>query len=189
MIITISGLHGTGKSTVGRKVGKELNLKHVSSGELYRDMAKEQGKALKKFNEYAKDHPEVDKALDAKIENMAKEGKDLVIDCQVCWYILDDNVDLKVLLQCGDTTRFRRILKRIREEENENNVHFEQVKADTLQREKNERERYQAIYGIDLGDRQWVRELHDLVIDTTNLPVEGVVDRIIERVEQELDDG
>ena len=46
MIITISGLPGAGKSTVGRLVAEHFKLKHYSVGDLMRQLAKEKKMSL-----------------------------------------------------------------------------------------------------------------------------------------------
>ena len=43
MIITISGLSGSGKSTVSKLLAQELDLQRFDAGQAQRDLAKEKG--------------------------------------------------------------------------------------------------------------------------------------------------
>ena len=46
MLITISGLPGSGKTTVARLVARELGLEHVYAGDIFRRQAEEHGLTL-----------------------------------------------------------------------------------------------------------------------------------------------
>ena len=50
MIITISGFHGTGKSTIAQLLANNLNLKFYSTGYAFRDLAKQMNMKLEEFN-------------------------------------------------------------------------------------------------------------------------------------------
>jgi cytidylate kinase len=62
--ITISGLPGTGKTTVARLLEKRLGLRYVYSGEIFREMAKKYKMSLEEFSEYCETHREIDEELD-----------------------------------------------------------------------------------------------------------------------------
>ncbi|MGV9204963.1 MAG: AAA family ATPase, partial [Promethearchaeia archaeon] len=82
MIITLSGLHGTGKSSVGKKIADNLNYDYYSTGQAFRDLAEEKGFSLEEFSEYVEKNPEIDKQLDQRVKNLAKKGN-IVIDSQL----------------------------------------------------------------------------------------------------------
>ena len=46
LIITMSGPHGTGKSTYAKALAKALNLRYVSAGELFRNLAQQHKMSL-----------------------------------------------------------------------------------------------------------------------------------------------
>ena len=60
MIIIMLGAPGTGKGTVGKLLSSELNIAHVSSGEIFRS--------------YAKKHSELGKQIDSYISQGNLEG-------------------------------------------------------------------------------------------------------------------
>src|SRR5512137_447573 len=115
MLITFSGLHGTGKTTVAKLVAEEFGLKHISTGTVFREMAEEKHMSLVEFSEYAANHHEIDVQLDNKIRNYGLKGN-IVLDGQLCWHFLKKEADWKVLLVCEETTRINRIYNRDREQ-------------------------------------------------------------------------
>ena len=52
MILAISGLHGTGKSTIGRNVAETLGLTYFLAGDAFRELAKIKGMSLEDFSKY-----------------------------------------------------------------------------------------------------------------------------------------
>jgi cytidylate kinase len=180
MLITFAGLHGTGKTTVAKLVATELGLKHVSTGHIFRIMADESGMSLVEFSNYAAGHPEIDNELDRRVKEIGLEG-DVVLDGQLCWYFLKDEADWKILLTCENETRINRILDREREIRGDA-VTIDAIREETYGREGIEQERYKEIYGIDLLDQDFVQGCHDLVIDTTNLSIEQVLEEIMQAI-------
>ncbi|PNX46571.1 MAG: cytidylate kinase, partial [Thermoplasmata archaeon M11B2D] len=54
--ITISGLPGTGKTTIARLLEKHLGLRYVYSGEIFRKLAKKHRMSLEEFGRYCESH-------------------------------------------------------------------------------------------------------------------------------------
>ena len=94
MIVTISGLHGTGKSTIGKLVAHKLGIKYYSTGQAFRDLAKEMNLTLEEFSEHAENNSEIDNKLDNKIDEIAQKGN-IIIDSQLSAYFLKSIADLK----------------------------------------------------------------------------------------------
>jgi cytidylate kinase len=180
MLITFAGLHGTGKTTVAKLLATNLGLKHVSTGQIFRRMADERGMDLVEFSSHAVDHPEIDFELDRRVMAIGLEG-DVVLDGQLCWYFLKDVADWKILLTCDDETRINRIFEREHEYRGDA-VTIDGIREETFGREGIEQQRYKEIYAIDLSDQEFLQENHDLVIDTTNLNAEQVLDEIIQAI-------
>ena len=174
MIITISGKAGSGKSTVTREVAKKLNLKHHSIGDLMRQIAKERNISLIELSREAEKDYSVDKELDKKQIEL-KEQDNFVIDGRLTAFFIP-NADIKVFLDCSDEVRAERILKAGREDEKSKHIDdsIERIK----QREESERKRYKKLYNIDYYDKK----LYDLIIDTTNLSIKEVVEKIMKAV-------
>ena len=67
MILAISGLHGTGKTTVGKLIAEKLGIEYYSTGQAFRDLAREMNLSLEEFTKYVESNPDIDKKLDNKI--------------------------------------------------------------------------------------------------------------------------
>ncbi|HMK83914.1 MAG TPA: AAA family ATPase [Candidatus Bathyarchaeia archaeon] len=174
IIITISGPHGTGKSTYARALAKALELRYVCAGELFRELAHEKTMTLEVFSKYAANNPEVDKLIDERTREEARGGG-VVIDAQLGAWVLKNDADLKLLLVASDEIRFNRIAGRER-------VSFETAKRETLAREQIQRDRYKKYYGIDVTDHT----IYDLKIDTGLQSIEKTKAMIIEAVRRSL---
>jgi len=174
MIITISGKAGSGKSTVAKEVAKKLNLKHYSIGDLMRQIAKERNMSLIELSRLAEKDSSIDTELDRKNIELREEDN-FVIDGRLTAYF-SPYAELKVFLDCKDKVRAERILNDKREEEKSRNINA--LIKTIRQREQSERKRYNNLYNIDCYDKK----LYDLIIDTTNLSVNEVVEKIIKAV-------
>ncbi len=171
MILTISGLHGTGKSTIAKLITEKLGLQYYSTGQAFRDLAQEMNMTLEKFSEYAEKNPEIDKELDSKIIGIARKGN-IIIDSQLSGYILKSIADFKILLICPLEIRIKRMAER-------DNVNYKLKLRETEIREKTELERFKRLYNIDLSDQEEIQDLYDLIIDTENLTIEDVLEKIL----------
>ncbi|MBA7619176.1 MAG: AAA family ATPase [Candidatus Lokiarchaeota archaeon] len=175
MILTISGLHGTGKSTIAKLITEKLGLQYYSTGQAFRDLAQEMNMTLEKFSEYAEKNPEIDKELDSKIIGIARKGN-IIIDSQLSGYILKSIADFKILLICPLEIRIKRMAER-------DNVNYKLKLRETEIREKSELERFKHLYNIDLSDQEEIQDLYDLIIDTENLTIEDVLEKILSTLE------
>ena len=171
MIITISGLHGTGKSTVGKILSERLGVKYYSTGQAFRDLAQEKNMSLKQFTDYVENHPEIDLELDEKIIHIAQQG-DVVIDSQLSGYLLREVADFKILLTCPVEVRIKRMADR-------DHSSIEEKINETVAREKSELERFKTLYNINLEHSEKNRNLYDLIVDTEKLSAREVVEKIL----------
>jgi cytidylate kinase len=169
LVITISGPHGTGKSTYAKPLARALNLRYVSAGEVFRELAKERKMTLEDFSRLAEQDPSVDRMIDERTKRIAKEGG-VVIDAQLAAWMAKDLATAKVLLVAPDETRFKRIAER-------EHVAIAEARKETLAREEIQRRRYKKYYGINAGDLS----IYDLRIDTT-ASIEQTRALVIEKV-------
>ena len=174
MIITISGRAGSGKSTVAKQLAKKLKLKHYSIGDLMRQIAKERNISLNKLSKLAEKDESIDTALDKKNIELREEDN-FVIDGRLTAHFIP-YADLKVFLDCNDNARAERILKDERKEEKSRNI--KELIKKIKQREQSERKRYKNLYNVDYQDKN----LYNLMIDTTDLSVNEVLEEIMEAV-------
>jgi cytidylate kinase len=176
MIITISGLHGTGKSTIGKIIAENLEIQYYSTGQAFRDLANEMSMSLKEFTMFVENNPEIDKRLDNKIKEIAQKGN-IIIDSQLSGYILQSIADFKILLICPLEIRVKRMAER-------DDTIYEEKLTETAMREKSELERFKKLYNIDLSDYAELEEMHDLIINTENLTIEEITNKILSSIKK-----
>lgn len=171
MILTISGLHGTGKSTIGKLIAKKLGIKYYSTGQAFRDLAKEMNLTLEEFTEFVEKNPQIDKKLDNKIVEVAQKGN-VIIDSQLSAYILESIADFKILLTCPLDLRVKRMTER-------DNAVYEDKLKETAIREESELERFKKLYNTDLNDQKKIAKIYDFIIETEYLTVEEICKKIL----------
>jgi len=172
--ITISGLPGSGTTTVAELLQKRLGWKHVNMGKIFRELAEEHRMKLQEFEEYCEEKPQIDREIDKKQEKILKEGN-VILESRLAGWIahLKKIPALKIWIDCSEEERVRRIMNR------EGGEFFEK-KAEMRAREKSERRRYKKFYGIDLDDKS----IYNLVIDSTSLKPEEIVEKILEAIQK-----
>ena len=167
MIITLSGLHGTGKSTIAKLLAENLGILYYSTGKAFRDLAEENGMTLEEYTNYVEKNPEIDKNLDTKVVDMAKKGN-IIFDSQLSGYLLKSIADFKIHLTCPLKIRVKRMVAR------DQSSYDAKLKETTL-REESELNRFNELYNIDLSDNDFIQNFFDLIIDTESLSIEEVL--------------
>jgi cytidylate kinase len=171
--ITISGLPGTGKTTVARLLEKRLGLRYVYSGEIFREMAKKHKMSLEEFGEYCETHRQIDEELDRYQLDILRKGNVIVEGRISGWLAYQNNIPaLKVLLDADISVRSSRIVKREQGD-------IEKRKKEILKREKSEATRYKKYYDIDVGDTS----IYDVIIDASVKTPEEIMEIIVEHLE------
>lgn len=167
MIITVSGLHGTGKSTYAARIASTLGLRHVSAGLLFRKVARDKRLTLEKLGKMALRDPSIDKLVDEKTIAEAAKGS-VVIDGQLTGWILKDKSDLRIYLTAPKQIRLERIARR-------DKVDLKDAESQTKQRESIQRERYLKHYGFHVRDLS----IYHLVLDTSLGSIEDTANVLI----------
>lgn len=161
-VITLGGLHGTGKSSVADKLAKEFSLRRVSAGIIFRKLAKERGLSLEEFSVVAEGNEEIDRLLDSTITTEAEKGN-VILDGQLAAWMAGPNSDFNILLTAPLNVRVQRIAER-------DGTSFEFAEKETTAREESERIRYLRYYDIDIRDLS----VYDLILNTAKYDLEGV---------------
>ena len=169
MLITISGLPGSGTTTVSRLVADALELERVPGGEVFRQMAAEAGMTLAEFGRHAQAHPEIDHELDERLTERARAGGCVVESRLAGWLATRAGLAaVRVWIDCDDDERARRVADR-------DGTSPAQALADNAARAALERARYTDFYDIDLTDLG----VYDLVLDSTAAPPAALADEVV----------
>jgi len=169
VLVTISGLPGSGTTTASRAVAEALGLDHVDGGQVFRALAAERGVDLATFGRIAEDDPSIDVELDTRLARRGHEG-DVVRESRLAGWIARNEglVGLTVWMACDDEERARRVARR------EGRTPAEARRLNEA-REASEAQRYLTYYGIDIADLS----VYELVVDTTRAPAPEVAERVL----------
>ena len=174
IIICISGLAATGKSTLGKRLASEFSLRYISGGDALKALAVEMGykpggedwwekpEGLRFLETRSRD-PSFDKRVDEKLLEMAREGN-VVVDSWVLPWLLRDGESYNIWLSASEEARAVRMAKRAR-------IPVGKALEILRKRDAESIEIYRRLYGIELGKD--FKPFH-LVIDTTELTTEQV---------------
>lgn len=176
MKITISGIVGSGKTTVSKMIGEKLGLNVYSVGKMMREMAVEFGKSLQEFTEDAKADKEIDFELDRRQKALNSKEK-FVMDSRLGFYFIPDS--FRVFLKVDLKEAARRIFNDNRGEEGYSGV--DECLVYLKKRVEAEKVRYKQCYDIDFP----CEDKFDLVIDTTTKTPEEIVEEILSSIPDE----
>ena len=170
MIITISGLAGSGTTTASKILAQKLDIPYVSAGDIFRQMAAERNMDLLEFGKFAEENDDIDILIDKRQAELANKSKNLVVEGRLSAHFVE--ADLKVGFIAPIDVRTKRICKR-------ESKPYEVVKEEIISRSNSEAKRYHEIHGIDINDM----EIYDLIINTGNFNAERIADIILRVVE------
>jgi cytidylate kinase len=165
MLITISGPPGGGKTTVATAIAEAFDLDHVSGGDIFRSLAEERGYSLVEFNALAEEDDSIDRDLDHRLRETARDSEELVLESRLSGWMAGDYADLRVWLDAPLDVRAARIARR---EGNDQ----ETARRETKAREDSEKRRYREYYGIEFEDQS----IYDLAVNTGRWGEDAVVD-------------
>jgi cytidylate kinase len=167
IVVCISGMAGTGKSTLAKKLAQKYKLKYYSGGDALKELAKDEGynpssrgwwespeglSFLKKREKNLK----FDKVVDDKLLEYAQQGNVLLDSWAMPWLL---RTGFKIWLVASVEKRAERIAKRDK---------IAVKKALQVLKEKEARTKaiYKKLYGFRLGEDF---DPFNLVLDTDNL--------------------
>lgn len=172
MIVTISGKAGSGKSTVAKLLAKRLGYRHYSMGDLRRKMAREKGLSIGELNRLGEKEPFTDREVDEYQERLGRREDNFVVDGRTSFHFIPQSK--KIFLDARLEVRARRVFRDERSTEKFKNL--EETKKALVERERSDSKRYKKYYGLDCSDLK----NYDIIIDTSDIPAEKVVEKILE---------
>ncbi len=167
VVIAVSGLPGSGKSTLAKMLADNLGLRYISSGGLFRAMARERGMSLEEFTKYAELNHSIDLEIDRRAADEARKGC-AIIDGHIAAWVVKDYAHIKVFLKASREVRAKRVSER-------DGISYGEALKQVVLRDESEIKRFREIYGIDMNDLS----IFDLVINTEKFDVEGVFNIVL----------
>lgn len=153
VIITISGLPGSGTTTVSRLLSEKYGLVIISAGEVFRSLAKEYDMTLAEFGELAESDDSIDLKIDERQKEIANTRDNIILEGRLAGHMAEKA--MKVWIKASVDVRVGRIVTR-------ESGSFEDKLSETIKREASESVRYKTIYDIDVNDLS----VYDIVIDS-----------------------
>ncbi len=168
-MITVSGLPGSGTSTLCKLLSEDSYWVHLNVGQAFRELAEETGISLAEFGRVAERDAEVDRQLDARMIQSAQKHKHSVLEGRLTgWMALrNDFYALKIWVDADPEIRADRVSAR-------DGQSPEQAMVAIEKRVNSERKRYREFHDIDLDDLS----IYDLVLDSSAYSPEQLVDQV-----------
>ena len=152
VVICISGMTGSGKSTVAKRLAAKYGLAYFSGGNALKLLAQEEGYSSDvtgwwetaeglKFLEQRMGDPAFDKRIDEKLLEMAKQGN-VVLDSWTVPWLLEDG--FKIWLEASPKVRAKRVVSR-------DDISLEEALKALTEKDERTRQIYKNLYGFDLG--------------------------------------
>jgi cytidylate kinase len=169
--LAINGEIGSGKTTVARMLAGSCGREVVSAGDILRQLAEVRGITALEANHLAEQDEDVDARIDAILIDLSRSRANLIYDSRIAWHLLP--AALKVHLTVDPDVAAERLFSS-RKSAVEAYLSIEDAKQSAERRYQSERRRFRGRYGVDVS----LETNYDLVLDTSEAPVESIVAKI-----------
>jgi cytidylate kinase len=181
MIITIAGLEGSGKTTVGKMLAGKLGYQPYSVGDLRGEIAARHGMTIHELNQAGETEPWTDREADDYLTELGRTMDDMVIDSRLGWYFIPDS--FKLFVGVDPWVGAERVYKARRPDEPpyDSIEHALEMNAGRL---ASDTRRYRKHYGIE---DHFHPDHFDLILDSSYLTPEQLIDDIIAHMNDNLE--
>jgi CMP/dCMP kinase len=163
MRITVSGLPGSGTTSLSRYLSECYGFSLISAGEVFRQLAQEHNMGLAEFGRLAQENPAFDTMIDARQKEIAGQRDNIIVEGRLSGWMVKD-ADLRIWLFAPINCRVKRIVSR---DHIADDTTAERV---TIEREECEAGRYQTYYNIDINDLS----IYQIILNSEHWSVEGL---------------
>ncbi len=181
MILTISGVPGSGKTSVAKILSAKLGLPYYSMGGLRAKLAEDRKISIDELNAIGEIDPTTDTSVDEYQRELGKTTDNFIVEGRLSWHFIPHS--FKIFLSCDLDEAAKRIFDARKHTDGRNDEKDYRDVQETRQaieeRAASDVRRYATIYGVDYRKP----EHYDLVIDTTHLATpEATADKILEQI-------
>lgn len=173
-ILTVSGLIGSGKTSVCREVSQLTGWRVISAGTILRRMAEERGLSVIQLNEIAKSDKSIDKLIDDQLIALQASPDSLIVDSRLAWHFIPNSY--KIHLVVDTSIAANRVFNAQRSDESYSTP--ADAYSANATRQTIENERFQQYYQIDCED--WRN--YDLVLDSSTLMPADLAVKMLDQV-------
>ncbi len=179
MIITISGLPGSGKSTVGKILAKKLGYCFLSMGDFRGKMAIERGLTIDELNKLGENEDWTDKLADDYQKKLGETKDNIVIEGRMSFHFIPKSFKIFVKVDAHEAAK--RTMQNKEERPDEKAVETaKEAEVALLKRRESDKRRYLKHYGIDYTNPTH----YNLVIDSTFIPAKEVANKILDKIKE-----
>ncbi len=181
MIISISGAEGAGKSTIAKMLAEKLGWPRYYIGGIRRQKAAERGMTLEEYNKLGETDPSTDLEVDKYQQRLGEMEDNFIIEGRTSWHFIPHS--FKIFLDVNMEEAAKRIFLALQESQERNEgkgLDSESAVLESLKkRRESDKVRYEKYFNIDVFDLA----NYDFVLDTTDLGIEDVFDKVLQVVE------
>ncbi len=174
MTISITGVPGSGKSTIATMLSEHYKIPWYSIGAIRGKMALDRGMTLEEFNALGETESFTDTEVDEYQKNLGVSGNSFIAEGRTSWYFIPHSI--KIFLDADPDVAAKRIFNAsgVGREDEKSYASADELQRALTERTESDRRRYQKYYGIDYLDRS----NYDLVVDTTRLTRQEVFKQV-----------
>lgn len=172
LVITVTGLSGSGKSTVAEAIAKAFKLKLFSAGDIERKFA-----CQRKISIYTASTirpKKLDYEMDKKILKLALKGKCVLLGRLSAWSA-GDWADCKVFIDCRKEIRAKRVARR-------DYLTIREALLKVNERDTADYKQYKKLYGIDVNKK----DIFDLIINNNRVGLKKIKQETVKKIKKFL---
>ncbi len=173
MIIAICGEAGSGKDSAGRELARRLGYRFYSIGDIWGEMAHKRGLSLEEFNRLCEGDESADREIDRYQKELGRKDDNFVIVGRMSAHFIPHA--FRVFLKVDPKEGVRRVLQDLKNRKDEHYSSAEEAGKALQAIQAGNEKRYLRLYGVNPFDQKG----YDLVIDTTRIGIDKVVDLIM----------
>jgi CMP/dCMP kinase len=163
MIITITGMPGSGKTSVAKELAKRLNMRFYSAGDILGKMAAEKNVTI---DELISGGDEADHEIDGFQKKMGKAEDNIIMEGLMAWYFVPHSFKILITVEMNEGAR------RIYEDKKHSKHRIDEPDYATVDDAKKMAQarvqryvdKFKRLYGIK---EYFAPANYDLVLDTT----------------------
>ncbi|MDD2516418.1 MAG: (d)CMP kinase [Candidatus Gracilibacteria bacterium] len=178
--ISISGLAGSGKSSLVKEIVARTGFATADVGQLYRARAFEKGMTITEYDKFIEKNPEEDIAMDNNFKELVENcQKDIIVSWRIGFHFVPDIISIWLDVSPEEGAK-RIMLDDGRGGQEKKYSSLEEAIKTNEDRMERVRQRLKLLYGIDFMNKS----NYTKVIDTTGKGFEEVLGEVMEYIEE-----